>query len=65
MRRGRISTDVTDSTTFYKPHRSLSHLIFTLISSGAKRAASLTATGATSSTLIAGRFDTILTSGTG
>lgn len=38
---------------------------FTLISSGAKRAASLTATGATSSIVIAGRFETIFTSGTG
>lgn len=37
----------------------------TLTSSGARRAASLTCTGATSSMVMAGRLETILTSGTG
>lgn len=37
----------------------------TLTSSGASRAASLTLTGATSSMVMAGRFDTTLISGTG
>lgn len=41
------------------------HWLLTLTSSGARRAASLTLTGATSSMVMAGRFDTTLISGTG